>query len=140
MKPELVFETEDGFIQLLTKDIKSTTLEGKKIFINTYQNTKHHVLGKYQDITAMVRDAHFWELHEVYIAIEVRPSQAFPNATHRRPEQMRSVHYIPCDQVMNVVEYPSGGAIVHLKDKTVISVNCSANEFFKTRRSIFDLE
>lgn len=139
MKPELVFETEDGFIQLFTKDIKSTTLEGTKVFINTYQNTKHHVLGKYQDITAMIRDAHFWELHEVYIAHEVRPSQAFANATHRRPEMLHSVHYIPCDQVKDVVEYPSGGTIIHLKDKTVISISCSADKFFKTRCSISDL-
>lgn len=140
MKPELVFETEDGFIQLFTKDIKSSTLEGTKIFINTYQNTKHHVLGKYHDITAMIRDAHFWEPHEVYIAHEVRSSQAFLNATHCRPTVLHSVHYIPCDEVKDVVEHPSSETTVYLKDKSIISINCSASDFLKTRCSILNLE
>ena len=58
MKHSITFETEDGFIDIPTKDIRNTTLEGTKVYVSTHQNTKHHVLGRFKDIVGEIRDAH----------------------------------------------------------------------------------
>lgn len=132
MKQTITFETEDGFIELLTKDIRNATLEGTKVFVSTYQNTKHHVLGRFKDIAGEIRDAHTYEPEEFYVCIESLRETSWRGELGA--EYTRRV-IIPKRNLQKVVEEPAG-TTVYLKEGAVMFTKESAETFLKSLRTL----
>lgn len=132
MKTEIIFETEDGYLQLFTKDVKSTSLENTKVFVSTYQNTKHHVLGKFHDIAAMVTDAHTYEPEEFYVCTEVLVHLGLYGGSRDITER-RVI--IPKDNLSKITE-ENGITMVYLKDNQVLRVKETPEKFLKSLKRL----
>lgn len=132
MKHSITFETEDGFIDLLTKDIRNTTLEGTKVFVSTYQNTKHHVLGRYKDIVDEIRDAHTYKSEEFYVCTEVLVHLGLYGANNTITER-RVI--IPKDNLSKVTE-ENGNTVVHLKDGHTTHIKETPEKFLKSLKAL----
>ena len=132
MKHSITFETEDGFIDIPTKDIRNTTLEGTKVYVSTHQNTKHHVLGRFKDIVGEIRDAHIYKSEEFYVCIETLRETSWRGELGI--EYTRRV-IIPKANLQKVVD-DEKGALVYLKEGPVMHTKVSAEEFLKSLKTL----